>query len=191
MRTSRFRLNAAVTPSGSSYASSSVGFALDEIRAEQEQIAGRQGAPDPIEERSGGRRIEVSEVRSEQQHEHRTVAPPLRNRTPQADFVRGLMADHREVPQPSEPLLRLLERLRGDVDQVHARRSASGLQRFGEQHELLAAAATQLDDRAVVCRRWWRRSGPRACDSRRLSARVMRYHGSRQMASKRLEPSAS
>ena len=44
MRTSRFRLKAAVTPSGSSYASSSVGFALDEIRAQQEEIAGRQGA---------------------------------------------------------------------------------------------------------------------------------------------------
>jgi hypothetical protein len=60
------------------------------------------------------------------------------------------MTDHREVPQPPEPLLRLLERLRGDVDQVHARRAAPGLQCLGEQHELLATSATQLDDRAVV-----------------------------------------
>src|SRR5262249_36241412 len=33
-----------------------------------------------------------------------------------------------------------------DVDQVHAAVAAGGLQRLGEDHELLAAAASQLDE---------------------------------------------
>ena len=68
---------------------------------------------------------------------------------------------------------------------------AAALERFGEQHELLAAAAAELDDRALGLaeRRDDRRR--RAARAARVSARVMRYHGSRQIASNRLEPSAS
>ena len=68
------------------------------------------------------------------------------------------------------------------------------LQRLGEDDELLAAAAPELDDqrhepigpirRALDDLGAWRSSS-------RRSARVMRYHGSRQIASNRLEPSAS
>ena len=57
------------------------------------------------------------------------------------------MADDRDVLQARQPLLGLLERLRGDVDQVDAGRAAGRLQRLGEHDQLLAAAAPELDDR--------------------------------------------
>ena len=60
------------------------------------------------------------------------------------------MAHDRDVLETRQPLLGLLQRLRRDVDQVYARRAASRLQRLGEQHQLLAAAASQLDDRRTA-----------------------------------------
>jgi hypothetical protein len=56
------------------------------------------------------------------------------------------MADDGDVLQTGQALLGLLEGLRRDVDQVHARAAAGGLQRLGEHDQLLPAAASELDD---------------------------------------------
>ncbi len=58
------------------------------------------------------------------------------------------MAHDRNVPQAVQPLLRLLERLRRDVNEVHARVAAPALERLGEEDNLFAAAAPELDDGA-------------------------------------------
>ena len=58
------------------------------------------------------------------------------------------MANHRDVAQAIQPLLTLLEGLRRDVDQVDASAAAASLERLGKEHDLLAAAASELDDRA-------------------------------------------
>ena len=104
----------------------------------------------PVEKIQGRRRIEVADVRAEEQHQDGIVGRPRRGRAAQTLLVGRLMADHRDMFETREPLLGLLECLRRDVDQVHARRTAARLQCFGEHHDLLAAAAPELDDRAAA-----------------------------------------
>ena len=67
---------------------------------------------------------------------------------PQPFLVGRPVADHGHMVQPVEPLLALLERLGRDINQVHAGAGAATLERLGEQDDLLAAAAAQLDNRA-------------------------------------------
>ena len=71
MRTRRFLLNAAVTPSGIVVGEEQVALRLDEVRAEQQEIAGRERRADAIEERAAAGLIEVADVRAEEQDEHR------------------------------------------------------------------------------------------------------------------------
>ena len=59
------------------------------------------------------------------------------------------MPDDRHVTQPVQPLLALLERLRRNINQVHARAGAPPFERLGQQHDLFAAAAAELDDRPL------------------------------------------
>ncbi len=78
---------------------------------------------------------------------------------------------HRDVSQSVQPLFTLLERLRRNVDQVDVRAGAAALERFGEEHDLLAAAASELDDRALAIaeRRHDRRGVP--CEQIGLGSR--------------------
>ena len=104
------------------------------------------------------------------------------------------MPDDREVAETPEPPLGLFERLRRDVDEVHAPAAPGRLQRLGEHHQLLAAPAAEFDEqrRAIAVPPSARSTTSAACASRRRrSARVMRYHGSRQIASNSDEPSSS
>ena len=89
-------------------------------------------------------------IRPEEEDEHRAVADARRRRATQTLLVGGLVTDDREVLKARQPLRGLLERLRRNVDQVDARRAAARLQRLREQHQLLAAAAPELDDGACV-----------------------------------------
>ena len=124
-------------------------FRLDEVGAEQQEIADVEGRADAIEKACRGRLIEVSDVRAEQQDEHRAAVTARGDRRPQPFLVRRPMPHDRDVTQPVQPLLALLERLRRNVDQVHVRAGAPPFERLGEQHDLFAAAAAQLDDRAL------------------------------------------
>ena len=57
------------------------------------------------------------------------------------------MTDDGDVLETGEPLLGLLESLRGDINNVDARGASRPLQRLGEHRELFPAAAPKLDDR--------------------------------------------
>ena len=69
MRTSRFRLNAAVTPSGSSYASSSSASGLTRSAPRSRPSPGSSAARMRAQKRLGAGPIEVADVRAEKQHE--------------------------------------------------------------------------------------------------------------------------
>ena len=64
--------------------------------------------------------------------------------------------------EASQPLLRLLQGLRRDVDEVHARRRSPTLQRFGKERELLPASTAKLDDGWTGPPRSVRRQGRQA-----------------------------
>ena len=168
-----------------------IGLGLDEVGAEQQQVAGIESGANAIEKPRRRRRIEVADVRTEEQDQRGAAFGPRRHRGAQPFFVRRPVADDRHVPQAVQALLGLLQRLRRDVDQVDARAAAAPLERFRQQHQLLAAAAAELDDRPLVRRRRAATIAAAWRASSRISPRVMRYHGSRQIASNRLEPSAS
>ena len=123
-----------------------VGLRLDQIGAEQQRVAGRECPANRAQELLRRRRVEVADVRPEQQHQHRAVAGALLGGVAQADFVGLAVADDRDVTEPPERALRLFERLARDVDQVHTGAPPGRLNRFREDHDLLAAAAPELDD---------------------------------------------
>src|SRR5215203_6475047 len=88
-----------------------VSFRLDEIGAEQQQVARPQRAANLAQELERRRRIEVADVRSEQENEHGPAAFARCRRSAQTLLVGGSMTDHREMLEPGQTLLRLLERL--------------------------------------------------------------------------------
>ena len=75
---------------------------------------------------------------------------PMRRRLAQADFVGFAVTDDGDVVETAERALGLLQGLARDVDQMHARVPPGGLQRLGEDDNLLPAAAAQLDDQRLA-----------------------------------------
>ena len=59
-------------------------------------------------------------LESEEQHEHGTAGIARGSRLAQPFFVRRLVTDDGKMSEAREPLFRLLERLRRNVDQVDA-----------------------------------------------------------------------
>src|SRR3954469_2967263 len=88
-----------------------IAFGLDEIRAEQQEVARRERAADLAQELVGCRRIEVTDVRAEQQHQHRVTIVALFRRVAQSDLVGLAVTDDGEMTQAAKRALRLLERL--------------------------------------------------------------------------------
>ena len=127
-----------------------VALRFDEVGAEQEKVALGERRANAIEELRGRWRIEVADIRAEQQDQDRAVGVSRGDRRPQPLLVGRPVPHHRDVSQPVQPLFALLERLRRNVDQVDVRAGTAALERFGEEHDLLAAAASELDDRALA-----------------------------------------
>ncbi len=131
------------------------------------------------------------------QHEHGTACVARRRCAAKPVLVRRLMADDGDVLPAREPAARSAS---SACDEMSIRWTRAEPPRAcsasASERELLAAAAPQLDDRRA---RLARCAPNAACSttsaacrsSSRRSARVMRYQGSRQIASNRLEPSAS
>ena len=120
---------------------------LDEVGAEQQQITRLQDVTNSSQKGQRRRRVEVADVRTEEEHQHGAVPLTRRGRPSQADLVGGLVTDDGDVLETSEPLLGLLESLRGDINNVYARGASGPLQRLREHRELFPAAAAKLDDR--------------------------------------------
>src|SRR6266545_1318817 len=104
---------------------------LDEIRSEEEGISRTESAPDLREELVGGGRIEVSDVRPEEEDEHRSPASPG-GRPPQPLLVGRAMSHDRDVLEAAESSLGLLQGRGRDVDQMDRDWSAPAAQRLGE-----------------------------------------------------------
>ena len=104
-------MNAAVTPSGSAYASCSSCSGLTRSAPSSSRSPGCSAQADAAQEVERRGRVEVPDVRPEQQDEHRTVAAPRGRGAAQSDLVGGLVTDDRKMLQTGEPLLGLLERL--------------------------------------------------------------------------------
>ena len=110
-----------------------VALGLDEVGAEQQRVARAQGPADLREELARGGRIEVADVRAEEEDEHRAAVGPVARGVAQPLLVGRAVADDRDVLEAPERALGELERRRRDVDQVDrapgaaAARSASAI----------------------------------------------------------------
>ena len=140
-------LNAAVRPSGIVVGEQQVALGLDEVDAEQQVVVRLKGRADQPEKGGRAGRVEVAEVRSEECDERRVRALVRQHEEPV--FVGGLVrrdADLRVVNR-GERLHRPFQRGLGKIDQVRVDVRDPGM---GQQRrELLAVAATQLDDPAT------------------------------------------
>ena len=90
-------------------------------------------------------RLEVADIRAEQQHHDSPPGGPLGRHAAQTDLEGGPVADERHVREAAQRTVRQLERRRGDVDQMDLYRSAHMLQGCRQTGELLTAAAAELD----------------------------------------------
>ena len=143
IRRSRLRLNAAVTCSGSSYASCSARRRLDEIRADQQRVTLDERPANTAQHLARRRRIEVADVRTEEEHEPRALTA-MRGESSETFLVRAVKGRHRVGGQRGQSRASAQERGWRDVDQMHAPESLAAA--LEQDRELLAVAASKLRD---------------------------------------------
>jgi hypothetical protein len=163
-------------------------FGLDEIGAEQQPVAGRQPAADRAQEFVGARRVEVADVRSEENREAAAGRARLGGELFETGLIRRLVQHNRDIVQSdsvradavsafAETSTRWMVSGRGGAPSCTSRRS------FSPSPEPSSTIVETRPRRSKISRLWASR--------RRTSARVIAYHGSRQIASKSAEPSPS
>ena len=104
-------------------------FRLDQIGSQQERISRPQRAADLAQELLGRRRIEVADVGTEEDHEHRALRRAVARRVPQALLVGRAVAHDGDVVEAPERAFGELQGVGRDVDEMDTRcrrlRSAS------------------------------------------------------------------
>ena len=116
------------------------------------------------EEVERGRRIEVPDVRAEQQHEHRAARRPRRGGAAQADFVGRLMADDGEVLQAASSRCSVCSSACDEMSiEVHARGAAPRPAALRRASPASRRCRTRARRSSTCRRRRAPRRSPRAC----------------------------
>ena len=121
-------------------------FLLHQVGAEQQCIADGQVGADVPDELFGARRIEIADVRSEEQHQRPRGAFGFARSLGEPGLVGRLVSDDAKVVQGGERPARELEGGGRHVNQMDVQQPAARPRGLDQRAELVAASRSELDD---------------------------------------------